>query len=138
MGWSLLCKACNGLRPVYRKPFRADCYPENRRFVSQVSIVDTDRKRKLAEDVVDLTVMNRVRSSASLNGIPDPETAEKMRLRMRQEQIELYIKHYEPEQLQALLDFYSTDIGKSILESQCRVADELAAGTRLVSSEIKK
>ncbi len=57
---------------------------------------------------------------------------------MRQEQIELYIKHYEPEQLQALLDFYGTDIGKSILESQCRVADELAAGTRLVSSEIKK
>jgi len=57
---------------------------------------------------------------------------------MRQEQIELYIKHYEPEQLQALLDFYGTDIGKSILQSQSRVSDELAAGTRLISSEVKK
>ena len=100
--------------------------------------MDTERIRKLAEEVVDLTVMNRVRYSANLNGAPDPVMAEKMRLRIRQEQIALYIKHYEPAQLQALLDFYSTDIGKSILDSQRRVSDELTAGTRIVSSEIKR
>lgn len=96
--------------------------------------VDTDKKRELAEKVVDLTVMNRIRSSATLNGSPDPEMAERSRQRMRQEQIELYIKHYEPEQFLALLDFYSTDIGKSILESQRKVSDELAAGTRIMPS----
>lgn len=79
--------------------------------------MDTESKRELAEKVVDLTVMNRVRSFASMNGVPDPAMAEKMRLRMRQEQTELYIKHFEPEQLFALLDFYSTELGKSILES---------------------
>lgn len=61
-----------------------------------------------------------------------------MRFRMRQEQTELYIKHFDSEQLQALLDFYSTDIGKSILESQSKVSDELAAGTRIVSGEAKR
>jgi len=82
--------------------------------------------------------MNRVRSIANLNGAPDPEMAEKMRLRMRQEQAELYLKHFTTEQLQALLDFYKTDMGKSILESQSRVSDELAGGIRLVSGEAKR
>lgn len=95
--------------------------------------LNSDRKRELAESVVDLTVMNRMRSFANLNGKPDPVMAENMRLRMRDEQTELYLKHYETEQLLALLDFYSTDMGKSILESQRNVSDELAAGTRIVS-----
>ncbi|MEZ5490271.1 MAG: DUF2059 domain-containing protein [Gammaproteobacteria bacterium] len=99
--------------------------------------MDTDRKRELAEKVVDLTVMSRVRSFANLNGVPDADMTEKLRSRMRQEQTELYIKHFEPEQLLALLDFYNTEIGQSILESQKKVSDELAAGTRIVSGEVK-
>lgn len=106
--------------------------------MSRVSSVDMDRKRELAEKVVDLTVMNRVRSFANLNGVPDADMAEKLRLRMRQEQIELYIKHFEPEQLLALLNFYNTEIGQSILESQKNVSDELAAGARMVSGELKR
>ena len=99
--------------------------------------MDTESKRELAEKVVDLTVMNRARSFATTNGASDPAMAEKIRLRMRQEQIELYMKHYEPEQFVALLDFYNTDIGRSILESQSKVSDELAAGTRIMSGEFR-
>lgn len=100
--------------------------------------MDTDRKRELAEKVVDLTVMNRVRSFANLNGVPDAEMAENLRSRMRQQQTELYLKHFEPEQLRALLDFYSTEIGQSILESQKKVSEEISAGTRIVSGEVKR
>ena len=100
--------------------------------------MDSDRKRELAEEVVDLTVMNRVRSSASKNGAPDPDMAEKMRQRMRQQHIELYMKHYNPDQLIALLEFYKTGIGKSILESQKRVSDDLAAGTRIISGPAQR
>ncbi|PHS06164.1 MAG: hypothetical protein COA78_14510 [Blastopirellula sp.] len=80
--------------------------------------------------------MNRARMFATVNNEPDPEMTEKLRLRMREEQTVLYIRHYEPEQLLALLDFYSTDIGKSILDSQKRVSDDMASGVRLVSGEI--
>ncbi len=100
--------------------------------------MDTGRKRELAEKVVDLTVMNRIRTSATMNGVPDPEMAEKHRLRMREEQTELYLKHYEPEQFVALLDFYNTNIGKSILESQKKVSDDMASGMRLVSGEVRE
>lgn len=97
-----------------------------------------ESKKELAEKVVDLTVMNRVHTFATLNDKPDPATAAKHRARMRDEQVALYIKHYETEQLLALLDFYSTDIGKSILESQKRASDDLASGIRLVSGEVKE
>lgn len=123
------------------QPFLQACAPQTAPiitgYVSRVSNVDTDRKRELAEKVVDLTVMSRVRSFANLNGVPDADMTEKLRSRMRQEQTELYIKHFEPEQLLALLDFYNTEIGQSILESQKKVSDELAAGTRIVSGEVK-
>lgn len=100
--------------------------------------MDIERRRELAQKVVELTVMNRVRSFASLNGAPDADMAEKLRSRMRQEQTELYIKHFEPEQLQALLDFYNTEIGRSILDSQKKVSDEVSSGARLVSGEVKR
>ena len=45
--------------------------------------MDSDRKRELAEEVVDITVMNRVRSSASKNGAPDPDMAEKTKKKWR-------------------------------------------------------
>lgn len=100
--------------------------------------MDAERKRELAEKVVDLTVMNRISTSATMNGVPDPEIVEKHRSRMRKEQTELYLKHYEPEQFVALLDFYNTDIGKSILESQKNVSDDMASGMRLASVEVRE
>lgn len=95
--------------------------------------MDAEEKRSLAEKVVDLTVMNRVRGIATDSNGPNAGMTEEFRSRMRAEQTALYVKHYEPEQFIAILDFYNTDIGKSILASQERLADEMASGTRLVS-----
>lgn len=77
--------------------------------------------------------MHRTHAVAIKNGLPDPETTEMLRSRMRAEQTALHIRHYEEEQLSALLDFYSTDMGKSILASQESLAKEIASGTRLES-----
>lgn len=97
-----------------------------------------EEKRKLAEKVVDLTVMNRAKAFASDSNGPNAEMTEKLRLRMREEQTVLYIKHYETEQLMALLDFYSTETGKSILASQERLSNDMASGIRLVSEEVRE
>jgi len=97
--------------------------------------MDTREKRKLAEKVVDLTVMNRARATATVNNKPDPEMTEKLKLRMREEQTELYVKHFDSDQLLALLDFYTTEMGKSILESQKRVSGDISSGMRIVSGD---
>lgn len=97
--------------------------------------MSADSKRDLTEKVVDLTIMNRFRATATSNGKPDPEMAEKLRLRMREEQIVLHLKHFESEQLSALLEFYGTEVGASILKSQEQIASEIQAGFRLVSGE---
>lgn len=92
-----------------------------------------DKKRELAERLVDLSVMGRAKCVASDNCGPNKDLMNKMRSRMRQQQISLYCKHFQTEQLQALVDFYSTEMGKSILRSQERISDELSfglAGTR--------
>lgn len=92
-----------------------------------------DSKRELAEKVVDLTVMNRARATATVNGKHDPEKTEQLRLQMREEQIALHMRHFEVDQFRALLDFYSTEIGASILNSQEEIANEVHSGFRLVS-----
>ncbi|NQV69308.1 MAG: DUF2059 domain-containing protein [Pseudohongiella sp.] len=100
-----------------------------------MNIVDAEGKRRLAEKVVDLTVMNRAKTFASDSNGPNAALTEKLSLRMREEQTVLYIKHYETEQLNALLDFYNTEIGKSILASQERLSAEMASGVRLVRED---
>lgn len=82
--------------------------------------------------------MHRVHAVAIKNGMPDPEMTETLRSRMRAEQTELHIRHYEDAQLAALLDFYATDMGKSILASQESLAKEIASGTRLESGAMNE
>lgn len=78
--------------------------------------MDNMQQRDLAEQLVDLIVMNRITASELITDIHIS--------RLRESQITLYTKHLEAEQLQALLCFYNTEIGKSILISQQRMAIE--------------
>ena len=96
--------------------------------MSWVNHVSTDEKRILAEKVVDLTVMNRARAIASDSNGRNAEKTEKLMSQMRGQQIDLYIKHYHPAQLKALIDFYDTDMGKSILVTQKHVSEDMAFG----------
>lgn len=73
--------------------------------------------------------------SGNSSGLEEQDE-EKFRKRFFDQQTNLHLKHYEVEQLVALLDFYATDIGKSILESQERVSDEIVSGMQLISGEI--
>jgi len=95
-----------------------------------------DQKRELAEKVVDQTVMHRMKITSDSNG-SNPQLTEKFRSQMREQQIDLYCKHFEIEQLQALLDFYSTEMGKSILESQKRLSGDISSGLRIERSTIE-
>ena len=101
-----------------------------------MSNVDAEGKRKLAEEIVDLTVMNKFRAFSDSTSQKSLDSLNRARIRMREEQIELYVKHFEIEQLNAILDFYGTDMGKSILSSHERMSDELASGVKLVSSNV--
>jgi len=85
--------------------------------------MDVDKKRKLAERAVDLTVINRLQDQIS----------DEVRAKLRGEQVRLHLKHVESEQLTALIDFYVTEMGKSISISQKRMADNIRNGIKLVS-----
>ena len=87
-------------------------------------------KRKFVEQVVDLIVMSRNRSTASdLNG-PNLEMTQKLRSKLREEEIALHMKHYESEHLVALLDFYNTEMGESILSAQIRMSHDMSSGLK--------
>jgi len=60
---------------------------------------------------------------------------EELRNRYFDGQIALREKHFSLDQLRAMLDFYSSDMGKSILESQNKMIDD--TGFKLVSSSDK-
>ena len=98
--------------------------------------MNAEEKRRLVEKLVDLTVRNPVRKHpAGADGLVK-EINEKIRQRMREQQIDIRLKHFSPEQLAALLNFYGTDIGKSIIASQGRISDEFASAMQLVTREV--
>lgn len=87
--------------------------------------MNPDEKRKLVERLVALTMPELVCDAKSV-AEETVEFASRLREKLLQKQIELHIKHLEPEQIQALLDFYDTDMGASILKSQAKIEEELA------------
>lgn len=94
--------------------------------------MNAEEKRKF----VDLTVRDPMRKHPAEADGPVKEINEKIRQRMRKQQIEIRLKHFNPEQLVALLDFYETDMGKSIITSQGRISDEIASAMQLVTHEV--
>ena len=61
-----------------------------------------------------------------------------MRQRFREEQINIRFKHFSTDQLIALLNFYETDMGESILITQNDISEEIISGFQLVSEEVSK
>ncbi len=96
-----------------------------------------DEKKKLIEKLVDLTVTDTLSESDMSTSIGHA-LASRMRERIRQEQVDIRLRHLEPEQISALLDFYSTAMGKSILESQSRIDREIAISMSNISNEVHK
>ena len=93
-------------------------------------------KLGLVERLVDLTVRNPV---GAISGNPtdiDMEMHEQIRQRARQQQIDVRLKHFTTEQVRALLDFYESDMGRSIIESEKRIAEEFIAGFQIMSGEV--
>ena len=98
--------------------------------------MNTDNKRKLVEKLVELTVrdpVSEVTGSASEIGL---ELREKLRERFKEQQVNIRLRHFSEDQLKALVGFYETDMGISILEAQNRISEELAAGIELISSGV--
>ena len=96
----------------------------------------TDNKKDLVKKLVELTIRDPV---AAISGNPselDKKMNEKLRSRIREEQINVRIKHFTLDQINALLDFYATEMGQSIIESEKRISKEFLAGIELVSGEV--
>ena len=91
--------------------------------------MSTEEKRELAAKVVRLTLREPTVTGAGIT----EEYKASIRNRFYDEQTALRVKHFSVEQLRALLDFYSSDMGASILQSQNKMIDDM--GIRLVSGE---
>ena len=95
-------------------------------------------KEDLVEKLVELTVRDPV---GAISGTPselDKEMHEKLRKRFKEEQINVRLKHFTLDQVNALLDFYTNEMGRSILESQERIFKEFEAGMKLISGEVRE
>ncbi len=90
-----------------------------------------EHKRELALRVVKLMLRE---PTVTGTGITE-EYRDQIRDRHYKEQTDLRVKHFSTEQLEALLNFYQSDIGKSILESQNRMIDDM--GFQIVSHDIE-
>ena len=76
----------------------------SRRYVYQIQM-NPEQKRKLAEKLVDLAVIDPVRTPI-VNGAPIENNLElEMREKIRDQQIEARVKHYTDEQLLALVGY---------------------------------
>ena len=99
------------------------------------ALMQSDEKKKLVEKLVDLTVRDLM-SESDRSMSTGKEFSSRMRKKFRQEQIDLRLKHFESEQIRALLDFYDTAMGKSILESQSKIDHEVASNVSVIFNEV--
>ena len=83
--------------------------------------MNNEDQYKKAKRLVELTGVGRNYISGSrLEAPPEDSEADRQKTLIEQ-QIELRAKHMVPEQLDALLDFYSSEMGQSILKAQERI-----------------
>ena len=85
--------------------------------------MDTEKKRLLAAELLGLT-----RDGIQLEGYSVDESMRDHRQRFQKAQrialLDLYVKHYSEDQLQAQIDFHTSDMGKSILKARTEFAKE--------------
>ena len=94
-----------------------------------------DEKRKLVENLVNLTVGDTL-SETDMSTRIGYEFATRMRQRIQKEQIDIRMKNFDEGQIRALLDFYGTEMGQSILASQSKIDHELASSMAAISSDV--
>lgn len=92
---------------------------------------EEEQKRELAKKLVELTVSD----PKFFGGDVDKDKKKAICEQFREEQIKLRIKHFDLKQLTALIDFYSTDMGASILISQRNISEDI--GLRLETGSIE-
>ena len=97
-----------------------------------------EEKRKLAEKLVDLAVIDPVRTPTINGSEIDNNLEKRMREEIRELQIDARIKHYSDEQLSALVTFYDCDLGKSIAQVRNKIYEEFTSGFQLVSDNVLK
>jgi len=96
--------------------------------------VTSESKRGLVEKLVELTVRDPVGNIFGNPSDLDIEMHDKLRMRFHEQQIEIRLKHFTTEQLEALLEFHESNMGKSILEAQNRISEEFSSSIELVSA----
>lgn len=91
-----------------------------------------DQKRELATKVTHLMLRE---PNITGQGITEEQIAE-LRGQYYDQQIALREKHFSERQLRALLEFYSSEIGQSILKSQEEMSNDM--GISLKSGPVHK
>ncbi|GJM12240.1 MAG: hypothetical protein DHS20C12_06430 [Pseudohongiella sp.] len=94
-----------------------------------------DEKRELVRRLVEIISRDKTSEQSSPSDI-GYEFSKRMNEKIQQEQIELHMKHFDAEQIKALLDFYDSPMGRSILECQSNIDHELADNISVVSEDV--
>lgn len=97
--------------------------------------VHNNKKKKLVEKFLNLKA-SLLMSDSELSLNSDSEYSKHMRLKFSKEQVDLHLKYFDIEQLEALLSFYDTAIGKSILENQIKIDHEISSDISIISDEV--
>lgn len=85
--------------------------------------MDTEKKREIATELLTLTQQG---IQPEFNDAPEAPKAQLSQFQEKQASVfvDLYVEHYSLEQLQAQLDFYTSEMGKSILKTQSELNRE--------------
>ena len=96
--------------------------------------MDTEKKRLMAVELLEFT---RDGIQLESDAISEPMRDHRQRFEDAQRTVllDLYVKHYSEDQLQAQIDFHTSDMGKSILKSRAEFAKEFR---ELLPSVVKR
>ena len=85
--------------------------------------MDTEKKRLMAVELLEIT---RDGIQLESDAISEPMRDHRQRFEDAQRTVllDLYVKHYSEDQLQAQIDFHTSDMGKSILKARTEFAKE--------------
>jgi len=86
--------------------------------------VDSERKRDIAEKLLELTHQTEQLEYDGASGVMTPVLAQ-LREKQRTLMLELYVEYYSEEQLRSELAFYTSEIGESIVKARSEIAKRL-------------
>jgi polyhydroxyalkanoate synthesis regulator phasin len=97
-----------------------------------------DEKRELVQRLVEIHTSQDLVSAADLSMSAGKDFSKCMTQKIQQEKIELHLKYFDTEQIRALLDFYDSPMGRSILESQSKIDFDLTEHISIISNDVHK